>query len=837
MNLCALYKKMYHSSPTKPRFSVRKRLFGAAITASISFAAPWLFMSLPAHAADGTGTNTVSPAIAGISSISNSFTFTFTASESMASGEISITVPPDWSAPQGVAGTAGYVTAVSDGGLLGTELDAAENTTAWFGGSACSNGLTTDGSTKFEGNLSIKCANSDEVGGDRFYKAIPASNWSTYTTVSFWIRASADIANNRVFFGHDESATFASPADNTVGPLVANTWKHVTMTLAGAVGARDAVQSFGFIYRNSSIALDNVDIYVDDFLIGPGLPYFPGNGDVRMRLMQLTSGQQVTVLYGSGGGSSASTAPSVYGNSVFTTKTRSSSAGGLATIGSSPTISISAEVPSNVPPLVNIKKIVTPPSLPTGPGPITFNYTLTNPGRIAMSDVTLTDDQCDNIRFVSGDENNNELIETNEIWTYVCDGTISQSSLSFARAHATGNGMEAFDTVITEVVVGKPIIPPHIHLTRTPEPPSLPFGGGRVTYINYVSNPGTEPLKNVAVVSDECTAVKYTGGDLNQNSILEPNETWTYICSATISKTTLSTAVATGVANGHVALDPTIALVLVADTPLPEAIEPYGTADALANSPNITADKGLLPPADRARAKCAPGTRIRLADEEAVTHTSNPVYYCGENGKRYVFPDEATYYSWYPNFSGIVTLNAAELEAIPIGGNVTYRPGSHLIKTPSDSKVYAVAKGGVLRWVVGEITAERLYGQNWSTEVRDISESLFANYRIGPVITPPDAIPEIAPHPSTAPIASSNPSPSCTRGATFTRFLTTGSADAQVRPLQNLLQCLGFFPSDITASGFFGSATKDAVKKFQAANGISPAGHVGPATREALNRY
>ena len=55
--------------------------------------------------------------------------------------------------------------------------------------------------------------------------------------------------------------------------------------------------------------------------------------------------------------------------------------------------------------------------------------------------------------------------------------------------------------------------------------------------------------------------------------------------------------------------------------------------------------------------------------------------------------------------------------------------------------------------------------------------------------------------------------------------------------MQKLLQCLGYFPVDITPNGHFGPVTEGAVMKFQSAFGIAPVGFVGPATREALNRY
>jgi hypothetical protein len=75
------------------------------------------------------------------------------------------------------------------------------------------------------------------------------------------------------------------------------------------------------------------------------------------------------------------------------------------------------------------------------------------------------------------------------------------------------------------------------------------------------------------------------------------------------------------------------------------------------------------------------------------------------------------------------------MAAIPLGGNVTYRPGVKMIKIQSDPSVYAVDTGGVLRWVKTQELAEALYGQNWAKQVEDVSDAFFFNYTIGEPIT------------------------------------------------------------------------------------------------------
>lgn len=126
-----------------------------------------------------------------------------------------------------------------------------------------------------------------------------------------------------------------------------------------------------------------------------------------------------------------------------------------------------------------------------------------------------------------------------------------------------------------------------------------------------------------------------------------------------------------------------------------------------------------------------PTASAAVASGSLIKASGAAVYYMGADGKRYVFPDQKTYFTWYGDFSGVMTITDAELAAITIGGNVTYRPGTKLAKINTDPKVYAVSAHGVLRWVTSEAVAVAIYGSAWATQVQDISDAFFTNYTIG----------------------------------------------------------------------------------------------------------
>ena len=112
------------------------------------------------------------------------------------------------------------------------------------------------------------------------------------------------------------------------------------------------------------------------------------------------------------------------------------------------------------------------------------------------------------------------------------------------------------------------------------------------------------------------------------------------------------------------------------------------------------------------------------------------VYYLGADGKRYVFPNESTYFSWYGDFSTVTTITQSELESYPLGSNVTMRPGTKLVQEVSmetpwtvvSSKVFAVEPNGELTQLPDAATAVALYGAGWEGMITGIPSAYFTSY-------------------------------------------------------------------------------------------------------------
>jgi hypothetical protein len=126
------------------------------------------------------------------------------------------------------------------------------------------------------------------------------------------------------------------------------------------------------------------------------------------------------------------------------------------------------------------------------------------------------------------------------------------------------------------------------------------------------------------------------------------------------------------------------------------------------------------------------GDLIKIPDDgDAKTLNDTAVYYYGKNGRRFVFPNEKVYFTWYKDFSNVKVIPLDQMSLIPIGSNVTYKPASKLVKFQTDTKTYLPTKGGVLRWVKTEESAKGLFGNDWNTKVDDITEAFYVNYKFG----------------------------------------------------------------------------------------------------------
>lgn len=105
------------------------------------------------------------------------------------------------------------------------------------------------------------------------------------------------------------------------------------------------------------------------------------------------------------------------------------------------------------------------------------------------------------------------------------------------------------------------------------------------------------------------------------------------------------------------------------------------------------------------------------------------VYLIGSDMKKYVFPSQKEYFTWYPNFDKVVRVAVSELDMYPDGGAVTVRPGTKLVTHANTAKVYAIEPGGIARWIPTDTIAKALYGNNWTSRLVDVIPGYFTAYK------------------------------------------------------------------------------------------------------------
>lgn len=123
---------------------------------------------------------------------------------------------------------------------------------------------------------------------------------------------------------------------------------------------------------------------------------------------------------------------------------------------------------------------------------------------------------------------------------------------------------------------------------------------------------------------------------------------------------------------------------------------------------------------------------IKLQDDgNPDTQYDTTVYYIGTDGRRHAFPNNRVYFTWFSDYSRVRIIAPYDLSDIQLGANITYRPGTHLVKFMSNNKVYAVDTQRRLRWIRTAEIAQWMYGSSWMYGVDDISDAFYLDYQFG----------------------------------------------------------------------------------------------------------
>lgn len=187
---------------------------------------------------------------------------------------------------------------------------------------------------------------------------------------------------------------------------------------------------------------------------------------------------------------------------------------------------------------------------------ISYTVTVTNPGNVSLTGINVTDPLLP-LTFQSGDLDNDFRLDTNEIWIYTGDYTITSFDLA-----TNGGGDGDIDNTVT---VDSNETPPESATQQTPIDPDVSIlvdkvgtlndddgipgvtAGDTIDYVITVENNGVTNLTNInlsdtLVQGATSTALvpTFDGGDTNGNSEIDAGEIWSYLLSYTLTPANIS---------------------------------------------------------------------------------------------------------------------------------------------------------------------------------------------------------------------------------------------------------------------------------------------------------
>jgi uncharacterized repeat protein (TIGR01451 family) len=189
---------------------------------------------------------------------------------------------------------------------------------------------------------------------------------------------------------------------------------------------------------------------------------------------------------------------------------------------------------------------------------ITYTYTITNPGGMPISAISVTDNMTNDVTYQSGDTNEDEILDGNETWVFTATYNVTVEDPSPLVNTATVSGIDALSrSVESEDTASVDILRPAIAITKTAAPTQA-HEGDTITYTYTITNSGNTPLSSILVTDDKAGSITYEdgyqSGDTNENEILDGDETWVFTATYTITNDDVSPLVNTATVSGTDAL-------------------------------------------------------------------------------------------------------------------------------------------------------------------------------------------------------------------------------------------------------------------------------------------
>ncbi|HXE93949.1 MAG TPA: hypothetical protein VN544_09140, partial [Gaiellaceae bacterium] len=296
-------------------------------TATISTSTPWvahMVALMPPLAADGAGTLTTATPNVSASQTGNTITFTYTAAAGgMNNGSLTLVVPAGWTAPSTVSNNPGYTTASTGTVSVAAQTITVSSLTLAGGGT-----MTLTYGNKSGGGAGATATAS--TGAQTWQAQQKARSTGTLTNLG----ASPSIT----VYAADGSGTLTTP---TSVVSASQTGRTITFTYTAATGGMN----------NGSLTLVVPAGWTAPSTTGANAGYSTSSAGtlavasqtITVSSLTLAGGSTFTITYGStASGGPGATATSSTGAQTWQAQEKSTSAGSLANLGASPSITVYA---------------------------------------------------------------------------------------------------------------------------------------------------------------------------------------------------------------------------------------------------------------------------------------------------------------------------------------------------------------------------------------------------------------------------------------------------------------------------------------------------------------
>ena len=205
----------------------------------------------------------------------------------------------------------------------------------------------------------------------------------------------------------------------------------------------------------------------------------------------------------------------------------------------SPPATSTKNIPITQSPSINVVKSSTTASITAAGQVVPYTFTVTNPGNVTLTGITIADAKCAAAPTLSsGDTNSDSKLQRTETWVYGCSRTVTQAEMDAGGNLSNTVTVDSTESAPALRSLNIPITQsPVIAVVKSSTTASVTAAGQVVPYTFTVTNPGNITLTGITISDPKCAAAPtLSSGDTNSDSKLQRTETWVYACSRTVTQ-------------------------------------------------------------------------------------------------------------------------------------------------------------------------------------------------------------------------------------------------------------------------------------------------------------